>query len=158
MRKKLLLIVVFIFALNSVCFAAVGGSKVKMSSPSMKSSTTQTAPASSVNSYKPSASPNSYSDKAPASSVQAAKPANTQSQSGGFLRKAALFGGGMLLGGLLGNMLGFGAGGMFASIIGMLVNIAIVVGIFMVGRYLWRSYKDRQAKRQERAYYDINKR
>ncbi|MBP2656359.1 MAG: hypothetical protein H6Q73_3928 [Firmicutes bacterium] len=146
LKNLLLLMVVLIFAFNSVCFAAIGSSKTRVSSPASKSSsssTTQTAPASG---YKPSAPASSYSDKAPAS-VATSQQTSNKSTSGGFLRNAAMFGGGMLLGGMLGSMFGFGHGSMGASIIGLLFNVIILVGIFMLGRYLWMSYKARQDKK-----------
>ncbi|WP_425060491.1 hypothetical protein SCACP_12070 [Sporomusa carbonis] len=145
MKKLLLLTFVFMFAFNTVSFAAVSGSKPKMSSPVSKPPTTQTAPSKGTSSeYKPSAPASSYSEKAPAA---AAKPANQQTvqqpNTGGFLRNFGLFGGGMLLGSMLGGLFGFGNTGMFASIMGMLFNIILLAGVFMAGRYLWNKFKNR---------------
>lgn len=150
MKKLLLLTFVFMFAFNAVSFAAVGGSKSRVSSPSYKPPTTQTSPSkSTTNEYKPSAPAQSYGDKAPA----AAKPNSQtmqqpaqQSNTGGFLRNAGLFGGGMLLGSMLGGMFGFGNSGMFASIMGMLFNVMLMAGIFMAGRYLWNKFKNRDKR------------
>ena len=52
------------------------------------------------------------------------------------MRNMALFGGGMMLGGLLGNMFGFGAGSFFAEMIGMLFNVMLLAGVFMGARFL----------------------
>ncbi|WP_371371672.1 hypothetical protein [Sporomusa aerivorans] len=151
MKKLLLLTFMLMFAFNTVSFAAVSGSKSKMSAPSSKPPTTQTTPAKDTSSeYKPSAPAQSYSDKAPAA---AAKPNSQtmqqpaqQSNTGGFLRNAGLFGGGMLLGSMLGGMFGFGNAGMFANIMGMLFNVLILAGIFMAGRFLWDKFKNRDKK------------
>ena len=142
----------FIFSFNAVSFAAVSGSKSKMSTPSYKPSTTQTSPSTtpsknSSTEYKPSAPAQSYSDKAPAA---AAKPntqtAAQQSTGSSFLRNAGLFAGGMFLGSMLGNMFGFGHSGMFADIIGMLFNVELLAGIVMAGRFLWDKFKNRDSK------------
>lgn len=152
MKKLLLLTFLFMFAFNAVSFAAVSGSKSRISSPKSKPPTTQTSPAQSGSSdYKPSAPAQSYGEKAPAA---AAKP-NTQaaqqpSQSGGFLRTAGLLGGGMLLGSMLGGMFGFGNSGMFANIIGMLFNVMLLAGVFMAGRFLWNKFKNRDRDSNQR--------
>ncbi|SDE52568.1 hypothetical protein [Sporomusa acidovorans] len=152
MKKLLLLTFVFMFAFNAVSFAAVSGSKSKISSPSTKPPTTQTSPSkSNTTEYKPSAPAQSYSEKAPAA---AAKP-NTQTaqspvqqNSGGFLRNIGLLGGGMLLGSMLGNMFGFGNSGLFANILGMIFNVMILAGIFMAGRFLWEKFKNRNSQQR----------
>lgn len=142
MKKLSLLTILFVFAFNVVCFAAVSGAKPRMSSPVRKPPTTQTAPNSS---YKPSAPASSYTEKAPA--VKPSTP-HTASQpaTGGFMRSLGMIGGGMLLGGLLGSMFGFGSTGMFATLIGILFNIVLVVGVFMTGRYLWHKFRKSQDK------------
>jgi predicted lipid-binding transport protein (Tim44 family) len=145
-KKLLLLTFVFVFAVNAIGFAAVGGSKPRMSSPS-RPSTTQTAPPP-ASSYKPSAPASSYTEKAPA--AKAATPQSAQqTTSGGFMRNIGLLGGGMLLGGLLGNMFGFGQTGMFANLMGILFNILILAAAFMAGRYVWNKMTNRD-RRSER--------
>jgi predicted lipid-binding transport protein (Tim44 family) len=139
MKKLLLLTFVFVFAFNAVGFAAIGGSKPRMSSPS-RPSTTQTTP-STGSSYKPSAPASSYTEKAPA--AKAAAPQTTQPATGGFMRNFGMFGGGMLLGGLLGNMFGFGHTGMFANMLGVLFNILLLAAVFMAGRYIWDKMRNR---------------
>jgi len=139
MKKTLLLVLIAVFAWNSVCFAAIGGSKVKVTAPRVNSSTTQSSPSTG---YKPSAPAASYNEKAP-NAVQTPKTANLNQQTatGGFWKKAALFGGGMLLGGLVGSMFGFGGNGLFASLAGLIVNLMVLGGIFLFARYLWTRYK-----------------
>jgi len=141
MKKLLLMTFLFLFAFNSVSFAAVSSSKPRMSSPAPKSSTTQTAPSPSTD-YKPSAPANSYSEKAPAAKSTTPQTAQQQT-SGGFMRNLGMFGGGMLLGSLLGGMFGFGNTGMFATLAGMLFNIMLIAGVFMAGRYLWNKFKNK---------------
>ena len=62
----------------------------------------------------------------------------------------------MMLGGLLGNMFGFGAGSFFADMIGMLFNVMLLAGVFMGARFLWNKYKQNQEekKRNSRDYRD----
>lgn len=139
MKKLWLLTILFVFAFNVVCFAAISGAKPRMSSPAPKPPTTQTTPQSG---YTPSAPASSYSEQAPAVKPPTAQAA-PQPASGGFMRGLGTFGGGMLLGGLLGSMFGFGNTGMFASLMGMLFNVVLIVGVFMAGRYVWNKFKNK---------------
>lgn len=145
MKKLMLLTFVFVFAFHAVSFAAVGGSKVR-TAPS-RPSTTQSAPAPSSN-YKPSAPASSYTEKAPA--AKSANPQTTAQQpaSGGFMRNFGMFGGGMLLGGLLGSMFGFGHTGMFANMMGILFNIMLIAAIVMAGRYIWDKMRSNNRDRR----------
>jgi predicted lipid-binding transport protein (Tim44 family) len=150
MKKLLLLTFVFMFAFQSMSFAAIGGSK-GVSAPKSSPHTTQSAPSTSPTSpnktsdYKPSAPANSYSDKAPAT---AAKTQQTQQSTGSsFLRNAGLFGGGMLLGSMLGGMFGLGSSGIFSEIIGMFFNVMIIGLIFMAGRYAWNRFQESRKKK-----------
>jgi len=141
MKKLSLLTLLLMFAFNVVCFAAVSGAKPRMSSPAPKPPTTQTAPNSN---YKPSAPASSYSEKAPA--VKSTTPQTApQPATGGFMRTLGMIGGGMLLGGFLSSMFGFGATGMFANLIGILFNVVLLVGVFLAGRFLWQKYKKRKS-------------
>ena len=138
MKKLLVLTFLFIFALQSVGLAAVSSSKGS-SAPRSSGSITQKAPSTSSG-YKSSAPASSYSEKAP---TAATKPQIQQPQStgNGFLRSAAMFGGGMLMGSMLGNMFGFGSNGMFSQIIGLLFNVMIVVLLFKGALYLWNRFR-----------------
>ncbi|MHC1714761.1 MAG: hypothetical protein AB9858_04075 [Acidaminococcaceae bacterium] len=138
MKKLLVLTFLFIFALQSVGLAAVSSSKGS-SAPRSSGSITQKAPSTSSG-YKSSAPASSYSEKAP---TAATKPQLQQPQStgNGFLRSAAMFGGGMLMGSMLGNMFGFGSNGMFSQIIGLLFNVMIVVLLFKGALYLWNRFR-----------------
>ena len=101
MKKLLVLTFLFIFALQSVGLAAVSSSKGS-SAPRSSGSITQKAPSTSQTSpntssgYKSSAPASSYSEKAP---TAATKPQLQQPQStgNGFLRSAAMFGGGSVV-------------------------------------------------------------
>lgn len=142
MKRLLLLTFVFVFAVNAVGFAAVGGSKVRMSAP--RPTTKQAAPSTDSN-YKPSAPASSYTEKAPA--AKAATPQASQPTTSGFMRNFGMFGGGMLLGGLLGNMFGTG---MFGNMMGMLLNIFLLAAIFMAGRYIWNKLTSRDPRNDKR--------
>ncbi|WP_094604851.1 hypothetical protein SPSIL_018850 [Sporomusa silvacetica DSM 10669] len=151
MKKLLLLTFMFMFAFNAVSFAAVSGSKSKISSPSAKPPTTQSAPTqNSSTEYKPSAPAQSYGEKAPAAAAKSNMQTPAQQNGSSFLRNAGLFGGGMLLGSMLGGMFGFGGSGMFANIIGMLFNIILLAGVVMAGRFLWMKFKNRNNSSNQR--------
>lgn len=141
MKKLLLLTFLLMFACQSMSFAAISGSKGVSAPRSAPSLSSQPAASSSSSSYKPSAPATSYSDKAPTATQ------SQQSTGSNFLRNAGLFGGGMLLGSMLGGMFGAGSSGMVSQIIGMLFN-AIAIGlIFMAARYGWNRFqKSRKPK------------
>ena len=145
MRKIVLITFLFVFAFNSVGLAAVSSSKPKSSSMP-KSSTTQKAPATQADGYKPSTPANTLSEKAPAAKAPAAQ-AQQQSTSSSFMRNLGMFGGGMLLGSMLGSMFGFGHSEFLSSLIGMVFNVLLLAGIFMGGRYLWNRFKTRKKDR-----------
>ena len=137
MKKVLLVAFVLIFALTGLAFAAKSSSRPasRPSAPAVKSApTTQ---------YKPSAPASSYNDKAPA-----AKPGVSQttqpSTGSSWMRNVGMFAGGMMLGGYLSNMMGFGHSGLFADILGMLASILPILAIFMLGRFLWVRYKTKR--------------
>lgn len=151
MKKIVLLTFMFMFAFNAVSFAAVSGSKSKISSPSAKPPTTQSSPTQkSSTEYKPSAPAQSYGEKAPAAAAKSNTQAPAQQSGSSFLRNAGLFGGGMLLGSMLGGMFGFGGSGMFANIFGMLFNVILLAGVVMAGRFLWMKFKNRNNSSNQR--------
>ncbi|MDR3564189.1 MAG: hypothetical protein P4N59_22520 [Negativicutes bacterium] len=142
MKKLLLLTFLLLFAFQAVSFAAISGSK-SAPMPAPKAPVTQMAPSAAPSTapatgYKPSAPASSYSDTAPKSTLP---QATQQPASGGFMRNLGMIGGGMLLGGLLGNMFGNESSGMLASLVGLLFNIILLVGIFLAGRYAWNKFK-----------------
>jgi uncharacterized membrane protein YciS (DUF1049 family) len=59
-----------------------------------------------------------------------------------------LLGGGMLLGGMLGSMFGFGNMGFLSTILGILINVMLVVGVVMGIRYLWNKFKNKDKERK----------
>ncbi len=158
MKKILVFTLSLMLILSSVSFAAVSSSGSKSSSrpststslPSGGSSTRQAAPSSPGSTYKPSAPSSSYSDKAPSSQVKQGTQTNTQQpqqSSGGFWRNAGLFGGGMLLGSMLGHAFGFSPLSGMSSIFGVLFNILILAAIIMGIRYLWNKFRSNNDRR-----------
>lgn len=141
MKKIVLLAFACVFALNAVGFAAIGGSKPRMSSPRPSPARSAQQPAST---YKPSAPASSYTEKAP--TAKTASPQMTQPTTGGFMRNFGMFGGGMLLGGLLGNMFGFGHSGLFANMLGILFNIMLLAAIFVACRYIWDKVRNQDRR------------
>ena len=153
----------FVFAIQSTGLAAVSSSKAKPSAPTRSTTTQKAAPSTQKpdSSYKPSAPASSYSEKAPATKPNQASTANpsaTATTSGSFMRNAAMIGGGMLLGSMLGNLFGFGANGAFAEIVGFLFNLLLLAGIGYGGLYLWRRFKQNKQDDNRRNQQDDNKR
>ena len=142
MKKLLVLTFLFIFAMQSVGLAAISSSK---GAPRTSTSVTQKAPSTSQTSpntssgYKSSAPASSYSEKAPTAATKQ-QPQQTTSTGNGFLRSAAMFGGGMLMGSMLGNMFGFGSHGMFSEIMGLLFDLMIIALLFKAARYVWNRF------------------
>lgn len=60
------------------------------------------------------------------------------------MRGLGMFGGGMLLGSLLGGAFGFGSNGMFATLAGVLLNILLIGGVIMAVRFVWDKFKQRR--------------
>jgi predicted lipid-binding transport protein (Tim44 family) len=137
MKKLLIFTFVFAFAFHSIGFAAIGGSKPRMSAP-RPAAPTQQVPKN-TSDYKPSAPANSYSEKAPAAKTATPQAAQQPNTGSGFMRNLGMIGGGMLLGGMLGSL--FGDSPFLASLFGMLANVLILAGIFLGGRYLWNKLK-----------------
>ena len=140
MKKLLVFTFLFMFAFQPLSFAAVSGSKGATSAPRAPR-VSQPTPSPAAPGYKPSAPANSYNDKAPAATARPQQPQAPQSTGSSFLRTAAMIGGGMLLGGMLGNMFGFGANAMMSQLAGIILNILILGLIFMVGRFLWMRFR-----------------
>jgi len=145
MKKLLVFAFLFMFAFQSMSLAAVSGSKGATSAPRAprvsQPTPSPTAPSQAAPGYKPSAPANSYNDKAPAPTARPQQPQAPQSTGNSFLRTAAMIGGGMLLGSMLGNMFGFGSNAMMSQIAGIILNILILGLVFMVGRYLWMRFR-----------------
>jgi hypothetical protein len=147
MKQKILaLTLVLVLAFGSVALAAKSSSKsFSPSRPSTGSTVKPTTPQAAPDTgYKPTAPSSSYSNTAPAAQTKpgAAQPAPQQQQNS-FWRSAGMFGGGMLMGSMLGSMFGFGNSGFMASLFGMLFNVLILAAIFMAGRWLWNRFKDK---------------
>ena len=153
MRKVVALTLILLLAFSSVSFAAVSSSKSSSPKPSSGSTYKSTSPQASPDSgYKPTAPSNSYSNQAPAAQTKpgVSQPVQQPSQ-GGFLRNMGLFGGGMLLGGLMSSMFGFGNMGFMASLFGMLFNVLFLAAIFMAGRWVWNYFRNKD-KNERRNY------
>lgn len=156
LKKIFALVLVCFFAMYSVSFAAVGGKRGGFSAPKKPSiSNQQKAPAASPGDkgYTPSKDAKSLDKNAPAANsktnAQAAAAAQPQgSMMGNMMRNVGLFAGGMFLGSMLGSMFGMG-GGMFADILGMLMNVVILGAVFMIGRVLWTKFKNRNKDKDQ---------
>lgn len=154
MKKIIVFTLTLMLLVSTVCFAAVSssgsksssssGSKSSTSAPSSSSSSVKSASPDTGGTYKPSAPANSFGDKAPVQQTAPGVNSQPQSSTGGFWRNAGMIGGGFLAGSLLGNMFGGNnMGGGMSSIFGMLINLLMIGGVVMLGRYLWDKYKNR---------------
>ena len=135
----------------NTAYAAKGGAKMSIpkSAPAPKapaaSATSNANTSKSVSgngsSYAPSKDAKSLEKNAPAANAKsntAAANANTQSSSrlGSIMRGIGIFAGGMLLGSMLSHLFGMGSG-MFADIMGLLMNGLLIVVAIMAVRWLW---------------------
>ncbi|EKX97839.1 hypothetical protein [Selenomonas sp. oral taxon 138] len=101
--------------------------------------------------YAPSKNASQLDKNAPAAGAKANTPgaanaANAAQRGTGWgntLRNIGLLAGGMMLGGLLASMFGMG-GGMFADILGVLANVAMVFVAFIAIRWLWNRFRGRK--------------
>nr|WP_317429117.1 hypothetical protein [uncultured Mitsuokella sp.] len=138
----------------NTAYAAKGGAKMSVpkSAPAAPkapaTSTNNASQSKSVSgngsSYAPSKDAKSLDKNAPAANTKsnAAAGTNTQGSSrlGSFMRGIGLFAGGMLLGSMLSHLFGMGSG-MFADIMGLLMNVIMVVAAVMVVRWLWNKFR-----------------
>lgn len=139
----------------STAYAAKGGAKMSIpkSAPAPKApaagatSNANTSKSVSGNgsSYAPSKDAKSLEKNAPAANAKsntAAANANTQSSSrlGSIMRGIGIFAGGMLLGSMLSHLFGMGSG-MFADIMGLLINGLLIVVAIMAVRWLWNKFR-----------------
>lgn len=139
-----------ILGTSETVYAAKGGARVAPRSapkaaPAPKSnaaeSTQKTGP--NQKDYAPSKSAKDLNKEAPKtnSASPAANAANSATSGmGSMMRNIGLFAGGMILGGLIGNMLGMGGMG---EIFGIIANVIFVIFAFMAVRWLWRKFKNR---------------
>jgi hypothetical protein len=78
--------------------------------------------------------------------------ANRGSLSGGGLAGGGGFMKGLMLGGLAGFLFGglLGSLGAFGELLGLMVNVLAIYLLFVLGRTLYRNYKERQAAERRR--------
>ena len=139
----------------STAYAAKGGAKMSIpkSAPAPKApaagATSNGSTSKSVSgngsSYAPSKDAKSLEKNAPAANAKsnaAAANAKTQSSSrlGSIMRGIGIFAGGMLLGSMLSHLFGMGSG-MFADILGLLMNGLLIVVAIMAVRWLWNKFR-----------------
>lgn len=142
-------------AAQSTAYAAKGGARMSIpksapAAPKAPAASTNNNASKSVSgngsSYAPSKDAKSLNKEAPAanSKSNAAAGTNTQAQSssrlGSIMRGIGIFAGGMLLGSLLSSLFGMG-GGMFADILGLIMNGILLVMAIMVVRWLWNKFR-----------------
>lgn len=108
--------------------------------------------------YAPSKKADQYKETAPAakSNTNAATNAQKSTGWGSAMRTMGMLAGGMLLGSMLSHLFGFGGTGLFADIMGLVMNLVIIAAIicllnFVVRRFiLGRLNKSNQARMESR--------
>lgn len=146
--------------------AAKGGGRIsapKISTPKAtkpEASTNKEGP--NNKEYAPSKKADQYKETAPAakSNINAASNAAANAQKstgwGSAMRTMGMLAGGMLLGSMLSHLFGFGGTGLFADIMGLVMNLVIIAAIicllnFVVRRFiLGRLNKSNQARMESR--------
>lgn len=145
MKKIMALTVILLLAFSPLCFGAISSSKTKSFSPAPKPGVstpkTQQSNPNGSTSYQPSAPGSSYKENAPAAQSKTGTSTAAQPAQNSTWRNIGLLGGGMLLGGLLGSMFGFGH---LSSLFGVLINIIFAAGIVMGIVYLWNRFRRKQ--------------
>ncbi len=140
--------------------AAIGGMRApRMTTPRMNTPSPQ-APRMNRPSTTQSPRPNQQyrpsqraSDAPSASPSAAARMGNPSSVSvngtrwGNTMRNMGLLAGGMMLGGILGQALGFGAGSFMADMLGLLVNAALIFFVVRLLAHFWQSLRGGAAGR-----------
>ena len=108
--------------------------------------------------YTPSKKADQYKENAPAAKSNTNAAANAQKSTGwgSAMRTMGMLAGGMLLGSMLSHLFGFGGAGLFADIMGLVMNLVIIAAIicllnFVVRRFiLGRLNKSNQAGMESR--------
>lgn len=108
--------------------------------------------------YAPSKKADQYKENAPAAKSNTNAAANAQKSTGwgSAMRTMGMLAGGMLLGSMLSHLFGFGGTGLFADIMGLVMNLVIIAAIicllnFVVRRFiLGRLNKSNQARMESR--------
>lgn len=144
---------------TSLAEAAKGGARISApkSSPSAPkpsavpksdAASTQQKTGPNQNEYKPSQKADQMQKDAPQTNASATTrtnstaPQTSASPWGSVMRNVGLLAGGMLLGGLLTSL--FGGSPFMADLLGLLANVAIFVGIFLVLRFIWSKIRGRR--------------
>lgn len=148
------LIVFSAAALPECAEAAIGGMRTpRVTTPRMNTPRPQTprtntpSPAQGARpnqQYRPSQRasdiPAGSPSAAPRTGNMASVPVNG-TRWGNAMRNMGLLAGGMMLGGLLGHMLGFGAGSFMADMFGLLVNVFLLVFVLRLLARFWYSFQ-----------------
>ena len=123
----------------STAYAAKGGAKMSIpkSAPAPKA---PAAGATSNGSTSKSVSGNGSSYAPSKDAKRLEKNAPSSSRLGSIMRGIGIFAGGMLLGSMLSHLFGMGSG-MFADILGLLMNGLLIVVAIMAVRWLWNKFR-----------------
>lgn len=142
-------------AVQSTAYAAKGGAKMSIpksapAAPKAPAAGTNNNASKSVSgngsSYAPSKDAKSLNKEAPAANSKSNAAAGTKNQAqsssrlGSIMRGIGIFAGGMLLGSMLSHLFGMGSG-MFADILGLLMNGLLIVVAIMAVRWLWNKFR-----------------
>ncbi len=157
-KKILAITMIVVFAFSGACFAKgkAGGGGMKVSppaatskslTPSQKTDTTKTQTpqnnAADTNKTNSNTTNNTTTNNAAANKTNQTTQRNNTTQESGSrwgsaLRNIGLFAGGMFLGSMLSSM--FGMGGIFADILGLIVNVVLIGIVVMVIMAVFRRF------------------
>ncbi len=139
--------------------AKLGGARPKVTTPAPKTTSPSADKKVSPNNkdYSPSKTANEYSKTPPGVNPKSPGMPNTGTRWGNVMRGIGFFAGGMLLGSLLSNLLGFG-GGFLGDVLGLLFNIILIYALFKFIMYVFRRFKNRgSSAERDNPYNDRNR-
>ena len=87
----------------------------------------------------------------------ASTPAQSSSRLGSFMRGVGMLAGGMFLGSMLASLFGMG-GGLFADILGLIMNVVLLMAVIMAIRWAWNKFRgNKEENPYARGRYDARR-
>ena len=87
----------------------------------------------------------------------ASTPAQSSSRLGSIMRGVGMLAGGMFLGSMLASLFGMG-GGLFADILGLIMNVVLLMAVFMAIRWAWNKFRgNKEENPYARGRYDTRR-
>lgn len=87
----------------------------------------------------------------------ASNPAQSSSRLGSIMRGVGMLAGGMFLGSMLASLFGMG-GGLFADILGLIMNVVLLMAVIMAIRWAWNKFRgNKEENPYARGRYDARR-